>query len=85
MDHLIINNQKFLAEQFCLSDVQVNKLSYNAVLIIKRWKLIRKIPAPVVADIVHAHTERMINKSFFTYAPNSLFLINEGLNVNRLN
>ena len=60
MDPLITNNQKFLAEQFCLGDVQVNKLSYNAVLIIKRWKLIRKIPAPVVADIVHAHTERMM-------------------------
>ena len=85
MDPLITNNQKFLAEQFCLGDVQVNKLSYNAVLIIKRWKLIRKIPAPVVADIVHAHTERMIKKSFFTYVPNSMFLINESLNDHRLN
>ena len=85
MDPLITNNQKFLAEQFCLGDVQVNKLSYNAVLIIKRWKLIRKIPAPVVADIVHAHTERMIKQSVFTYVPNSLFLINESLNEYRLN
>ncbi len=85
MDPLITNNQKFLAEQFCLGDVQVNKLSYNAVLIIKRWKLIRKIPAPVVAEIVHAHTERMIKKSFFTYVPNSMFLITESLNDYRLN
>lgn len=85
MDHLIENNQKFLAEQFCLSDVQLNKLSYNAILIIKRWKLIRKIPAPVVADIVHAHTERMIKKSFFTYVPNSVFLINDAFMANRDN
>jgi hypothetical protein len=85
MDHLLTNNQKFLAEQFCLTDVQLNKLSYNAVLIIKRWKLIRKIPAPVVADIVHAHTERMIKKSFFNYVPNSLFLINENFAANRDN
>jgi hypothetical protein len=85
MDHLIKNNQKFLAEQFCLSDMQVNKSSHNAVLIIKRWKLIRKIPAPVVGDIVQAHTERLIRKSFFSFVPNSVFLLNDGFSANREN
>lgn len=85
MDHLIVNNQKFVAEQFYLGDLQVNKSSHNAVLIIKRWKLIRKIPAPVVGDIVQAHTEKLIKKSFFSYVPNNIILINDEFCKNREN
>ena len=75
MKPLINNDQKLLAEQFCMQDVMVNKWSYNAVLIIKRWKLIRRIPAPIVGEIIQAHTERLINKSYFSFIPNQLLLI----------
>ncbi|MDP9230710.1 MAG: hypothetical protein M3O67_08570 [Bacteroidota bacterium] len=83
MKHLIKNEQQMLAQQFCLADLQVNKASYNGVLIIKRWKLISKIPAPVVGEVVHRHTQQMIQRSFFSFIPNQLLLI-EGAFFNRL-
>lgn len=75
MENLIKNDQKFIARQCLMNDTQVNKTSNDAVLIIKRWKLIRKITLPVAGQIVQAHTERLIIKSFFTYVPNRLLLM----------
>ncbi len=83
MKHLIKNEQQMLAQQFCLADMQVNKASHNGILIIKRWKLISKIPAPVVGEIVRLHTEQMIQRSFFAFIPNQLLLI-EGAFFNQL-
>lgn len=43
MQHHQFNEQAMLAEQFILTNILTNQASYEAVLSIKRWKLIKRI------------------------------------------
>jgi|GEM_PF-1835152 len=77
MDYSISNQQESLAELVVLNDIQNNFTSYEAILSIKRWKFIIRIPG--IAQRIIKEADENIQKNFLTYISNEEVLINEGL------
>ena len=76
MNDLIRNNQDVLAEQFVLNDIRVSQTSYEAILKIKRWKFIVKIPG--IGNRIRKEADVSIQKTLLSYVSNSFVLIEEG-------
>lgn len=76
MNHSIENKQDLLAELFHLSDTNSSQASYNAVLKIKRWKFIMKIPG--ISKKIREEANVSLEKSFFNYVSSTYVLIEEG-------
>ena len=70
------NQQDYLALQFHLMDVKLNKSSHEAILAIRRLNFISRIP--LVDQRIRRETERSLKETLFTYVPASLVLIDEG-------
>src|SRR4051812_39462680 len=76
MNHSIENKQDLLAELFHLADVNNSQASYNAVLKIKRWKFIMKIPG--ISKKIREEANVSLEKTFFNYVTSTYVLIEEG-------
>lgn len=72
----IKNKQNFLAEEFHLKDIQINKLNYEANLKIKRWKFIMNIPG--IGTRIREEATNDIHDTFLIYLKNSDVLGEEG-------
>ena len=70
------NNQDLLAEQFVLNDIRVSHASYEAVLKIRRWKFIIKIPG--IGTRMRKEADSSMQKTLLSYVSNSFVLIEEG-------
>ncbi len=75
MDYSISNQQESLAELVVLNDIQINFSSYEAILSIKRWKFITRIPG--IAQRIIQEADENIQKSFLAYISNEKVLENE--------
>lgn len=71
-----INHQTKLAEQFILTSTLTNKASYEAVMQIKRWKMIHKIQGIQKRFIYDAVGN--VFTAYLNYMPNHLLLQKEG-------
>ena len=76
MDHSISNYQESLAELFILNDIQNNFTSYEAILSIKRWKFILRIPG--IAKRIIEDADENIKKNFLSYISCKQLLSEEG-------
>lgn len=76
MDHSISNQQESLAEYVVLNDIQNNFTSYEAILSIKRWKFITRIPG--IAQRIVREADENIQKNFLNFISNKHLLISEG-------
>ena len=76
MDYSISNQQESLAELVVLNDIQNNFTSYEAILSIKRWKFIIRIPG--IAQRIIKEADETIQKSFLCYVDNEEILLKEG-------
>jgi len=76
MKNAIPNKQNVLAEQFHLNDIQVSQSSYEAVLKIKRWKFISRIPG--IGKSLRKEADGNLKRTLLTYVPNTCVLIEEG-------
>jgi hypothetical protein len=76
MNHSIENKQDLLAELFHLADINNSQASYNAVLKIKRWKFIMKIPG--ISPKIREEANTSLEKTFFRYVSSTYILIEEG-------
>ncbi len=76
MNHSNMSNQEILAEEFAVYDTLINKASNEAVLKIKRWKFIGKIPG--IGKRIRKEADRSIEKTLFSYVSNTYVLIEEG-------
>ena len=76
MNHSIENKQELLAEEFHIADVNSSQASYNAVLKIKRWKFIMKIPG--IGNKIKQEANGSLEKTFFNFVSNTFVLIEEG-------
>jgi len=76
MNHPIENKQEALAEQFHIADINSSQASYNAVLKIKRWKFIMKIPG--IGHKIREEANGSLEKTFFCFVSNTFILIEEG-------
>lgn len=83
MDHSISNQQESLAELVVLNDIQTNFTSYEAILSIKRWKFILRIPG--IAQRIIQEAEENIQKSFLTFISNKQLLMEEGFYYSDIN
>lgn len=73
----IQNSQQLLAHRFFITDMQVNKVSHQAILAIKRWNWISKMPAPSSDKIGRAQTAKILQDSCFSIVPNQYLLIGD--------
>lgn len=76
MDYSISNEQAALAELVVLNDIQNNFTSYEAILSIKRWKFIIRIPG--IAQRIISEADDNIQKNFLSYIDNGEVLSKEG-------
>ncbi len=76
MEHNFINDQVELAEQFVLMNTLTNQASYEAILKIKRWKLIARIAGIEKRFLREADVK--IRNAFLSYIPNVSLLLQEG-------
>lgn len=76
MESTYQNKQDYLARQFHLMDLQLNKTSHEAVLAIRRLKFISKIP--LVDQRIRVETEQTLKENLLSYIPASMILIGEG-------
>ena len=76
MNHSIENKQDLLAELFHLADINNTQASYNAVLKIKRWKFIMKIPG--ISPKIKEEANLSLEKTFFRFVSNTYILIEAG-------
>ncbi len=76
MNHSIENKQEVLAEEFHIADINSSQASYNAVLKIKRWKFIMKIPG--IGIKIKQEANGSLEKTFFDYVSSTFVLIEEG-------
>ena len=76
MDHSISNQQGSLAELVVLNDIQNNFSSYEAVLSIKRWKFIIRIPG--LSQRLIQEADENIHRNFLSYIGNEEVLCKEG-------
>ena len=77
MDPIIPNSQQILAHKFFITDMQVTKVSHQAILAIKRWNWITKMPVPSSDKIGKAQTAQILQDSCFSIVPNQYLLIGE--------
>ena len=75
MNFSIENKQELLAEEFHITDINNSQQSYNAVLKIKRWKFIMKIPG--IGKKIKQEANGSLEKTFFNYVSNTYVLIEE--------
>lgn len=76
MDYSTSNHQESLAELVVLNDIQNNFTSYEAILSIKRWKFITRIPG--IAQRIIKEADENIQKNFLSFVPNQQVLDTEG-------
>lgn len=76
MKNAIPNKQELLAEQFHINDIHVTQASYEAVLKIKRWKFISRIPG--IGKQIKKEADGNLKRTLLTYIPNTCVLIEEG-------
>lgn len=76
MDRNIINKQESLAEQLLIDDIIIGHISHEAVLKIKRWKFIIKIPG--IHEHIRKEAGKSIQISFLNYITNKFLLKEEG-------
>jgi hypothetical protein len=76
MNNSIENKQDLLAELFHLADINNSQASYNAVLKIKRWKFIMKIPG--ISKKIREEANLSLEKTFFNHVSSTYILIEEG-------
>ena len=69
------NQQHDLAEEFHFHDIQMIKANYEAALKIKRWRLIKKIPA--LSKRIRKEADSMIHDSFLSYVDNYNVMLEE--------
>lgn len=77
MDPIIPNSQQLLAHRFFITDMQVTKVSHQAILAIKRWNWISRMPAPSSERIGRSETAQILQDSCFSIVPNQYFLIGD--------
>jgi hypothetical protein len=75
MDFSISNQQESLAELVVLNDIQNNFSSYEAILSIKRWKFIIRIPG--IAQHIIKEADENIQKNFLSYITSEQVLTTE--------
>ncbi len=73
---VIKNKQNFIAEEFHLQDIQINKANYEANLKIKRWKFIMNIPG--IGNRIREEASADIRDTFLLFVNNSDLLGEEG-------
>lgn len=76
MKNAIPNQQEVLAEQFHINDIQISHTSYEAVLKIKRWKFISKIPG--IGKRIIKEADGNLERTLLNYISNTSVLIEEG-------
>ena len=76
MDYSISNQQESLADLVVLNDIQNNFASYEALMSIKRWKFITRIPG--IGQHIRNEADESIRKKFFVFV-NNQELLKEGL------
>lgn len=69
------NNQGSIAEQVVLNEIYNNHASYEAILKIKRWKFIMRIPG--VAQRITKEADENIQKNFLSFVSNKYVLAEE--------
>ena len=77
-----INQQTLLAEQFILTSTLTNKASYEAVMQIKRWKMIHKVQGIQKRFIYDAVGN--VFTAYLNYIPNQLLLHKEGFFITNM-
>lgn len=74
------NKQDYLARQFHLMDVQISRVSYEAILAIRRLKFISKIP--LADQRIRMETEESLRQSLLSFVSSDLVLLEEGYYFN---
>jgi len=77
MDSIIPNNQQVLAHDFFINEMMVNKQSHQAILTIKRWNWISKLPAAPSGSIGKRQTKKLLMESCLAVIPNQFLLLEE--------
>ncbi len=76
------NRQNFLAEEFHLKDIQINKANYEGVLKIRRWRFIMNIPG--IGSRIKDEATIDVHDTFFVFINNAFVLDEEGFFVEPL-
>ena len=76
MMHDSDNQQGLLAEQFLIDEMSVNHEAYDAMMKIKHWKFIKKVPG--IGSQILAEAGRHIENTFFAFVPASTVLTDTG-------
>lgn len=67
------NQQGFLADQFLIDEISLNHESYDAMMKIKHWKFIKRVPG--IGSRIIAEAGKHIENCFFSFVPASTILM----------
>ena len=70
------NQQGFLAEQFLIDEMTTNHDAYDAMMKIKHWKFIKRVPG--IGSQILAEAGKHIENTFFSFVPASTILSETG-------
>lgn len=70
------NQQGFLAEQFLIDEMTTNHDAYDAMMKIKHWKFIKRVPG--IGSQILAEAGKHIENTFFSFVPASTILTETG-------
>ena len=79
----ISNHQESIAEQVVLNEIYNNHACYEAILKIKRWKFIMRIPG--VAQRIASEADESIKKNFLSFVSNKYVLAEEEYFLSHIN
>jgi len=70
------NQQGLLAEQFLIDEMTTNHDAYDAMMKIKHWKFIKRVPG--IGSQILAEAGKHIHNTFFSFVPASTILSETG-------